>query len=461
MGILEDDSGNLWVSTSNGVFKFIFSSVEEDVEMAQSTGEISVISSSLLNDPDRLYLKEYDVDDGLQSSEFVARAALKARCGEMYLGGVNGFNVFHPDSIRDNMHPPKVVITGLQLFNRPVSIGEVINGDTILNHAISETEEVVLSHKNNVFSFDFAALHFVSPEQNKYAYMMEGFEDNWNFTDPGQKASYTNLDHGKYVFRVKASNNDGIWCSEPTSLNVIIKPPFWKTWVFKISFILIVLALTLATIEFRIHAVKKQRDLLEQKVIRRTAQISEQKDQIESQASKIREMNRVLSKHNIELKDNLHDLSEARVMQKLISLDEFNSIYPDEAACIQFLEELKWSDGFHCKKCGHHEFSKDEETLMRRCKRCNYKESVTTSTIFHRLRFPITKAFYILILTSTGRDINISQLSKTISLRMKTCWEFHSKVKSLMQTRKRFKNPKEGWKELILLPKKKPKLAAL
>jgi hypothetical protein len=408
-----------------------------------------------------LLIKEYDVDDGLQSKEFVARAALRSGSGHIYFGGVNGFNEFHPDEIKDDLHAPRVVITGLQLFNRSVSIGERINGDTILTRAVSETDEIVLSHRNNVFSFDFAALHFVAPEQNKYSYILEGFEKNWNYTDAGQKATYTNLDHGKYMFRVKASNNDGIWCSEPTSLSVIIKPPYWQTWWFKLLVIVFVLALTLMFIELRLHSIKAQRDILEKKVQERTAQIVNQKDQIETQATKIREMNKVLRAHNIELKDNLHHLSEARVMQKLISFDEFKSIYPDEAACIKFLEELKWSDGFHCKKCGHHEFSKDEETLMRRCKRCNYKESVTTSTIFHRLRFPITKAFYILILTSTGRDINISQLSKTISLRMKTCWEFHNRVKDIMKTRKRFKNPKEGWKELILIPMKKEKRIAL
>ena len=168
-------------------------------------------------------------------------------------------------------------------------------------------------------------------------------------------------------------------------------------------------------------------------------------------------MNKLLQKHNIELEDNLHHLSEARVMQKLIGFDEFRMIYKNENVCCKFLEELKWKDGYTCKKCGNHEYRKDEITLMRRCKKCNYKESITTGTIFHRLRFPIDKAFYILILTSTGREINISQLSNTIDLRMKTCWEFHNKVKDIMQTRKRFKNPKEGWKELILLPQKKAK----
>ena len=451
MGILEDDHGNLWISTSNGVFKIIFGKIEESNSQHISGGDVSIISSSTANDPDRHYIKSYGVDDGLQSQEFIARSVLRSHSGEMYMGGINGFNVFHPDSIRDNLYAPKVVITGLQLFNKPVSIGEVIHGDTILNHAISETDEIILSHKNNVFSLEFAALHFVSPEQNKYAYIMDGFEENWNLADAGQKATYTNLNHGKYVFRVKASNNDGIWCNEPTSLNIIVKPPFWKTWVFKVSFILVVLVLTLTVIELRIHTVKAQRDLLEQKVEKRTNQIFKQKEQIELQASKIQEMNKVLKAHNIELEDDILQLSKERVMQKLITFDEFKKIYPDETSCILFLEELKWSQGYQCKKCDHHEFSKEKETLMRRCKKCNYKESVTSSTIFHRLRFPINKAFYILILTSSGREINISQLSETIHLRMKTCWEFHNKVKGIMQTRKRFKNPKEGWKELILL----------
>ena len=190
----------------------------------------------------------------------------------------------------------------------------------------------------------------------------------------------------------------------------------------------------------------------------RTEQVVNQKDQIEEQAHQINQMNEILKRNNIELEDHLQHLSEARVMQKLISFDEFKKIYPDETACCRFLENLKWRDGYACRKCAGHEYSRDEVTLMRRCKKCNYKESVTCGTIFHHLRFPVDKAFYILILTSTGREINISQLATTIDLRMKTCWEFHNKVKNIMATRKRFKNPKEGWKELILLSKKKAKI---
>ncbi len=454
MGILEDDHGDLWISSTDGIFNIIFSKIEELDSLTQSIGEISILSSLAFNDPNRLVVKKYAVDDGLQSKEFVPRARLKSSNGEMFFGGINGFNVFHPDSIKDNMHPPAVVFTDFQLFNKDVSLGEVFNGDTILKQAITETKEIVLSFKNNVFSIGFAALNYVAPEQNHYAYMLEGFEDQWNYVNTDRKASYTNLNHGEYVFKVKASNNDGVWSKEETSLRIVITPPFWKTWWFKVLIIIVVITSVLAIIELRIYAVKHQKKVLEIKVKSRTEQIVEQRDQIQEQALRIRQMNELLQKHNIELEDNLHHLSEALVMQKLIGFDEFKKIYPDETTCCRFLEELKWREGYTCKKCGNHEYRKEDATLMRRCIRCNYKESVTTSTIFHRLRFPIDKAFYILILTSTGREINISQLSKTIDLRMKTCWEFHNKVKDIMQTRKRFKNPKEGWKELIILHQK-------
>ena len=455
MGILEDDQGHLWISTTKGILKIIFSKIEEQKELANPDGELSIINSSVLNDPNRLFVKRYDVDDGLQSKEFVPRASLKTRSGEMFFGGINGFNVFHPDSIKDNMHRPNVVLTSFQLFNKEVSLGDVFNRDTILRQAITETEEITLSHKNNIFSIEFAALQYVAPDQNKYAYMLDGFEDQWNFVDDERRASYTNLDHGEYVFKVKASNNDGRWNNDETSLRIIITPPFWKTWWFKLIVLVVVIASILAVIEIRLYSIRHQKKVLEIKVKSRTEQVVQQRDQIQAQAFRIEQMNEVLRRHNIELEDNVHDLSEARVMQKLIDFEEFKGIYKDETACCEFLEELKWINGYTCKKCGSLEYCKDDSTLMRRCKKCNYKESITCGTIFHRLRFPIDKAFYILILTSTGREINISQLSNTINLRMKTCWEFHNKVKGIMQTRKRFKNPKEGWKEMILLPKKR------
>jgi len=402
MGILEDDHGNLWISTDDGVFKITFGRLEEQDALVNSNGEITIIKSSVLNDPNQLFIKRFNIDDGLQSKEFIARACLKSRSGEMFLGGINGFNIFHPDSIRDNMHPPSVVLTKFQLFNKDVSLGEVINGDTILKKAITEAEEITLSHKNNIFSIEFAALDYVASYQNKYAYKLEGFEDHWNYIETDRKAAYTNLNPGEYVFKVKASNNDGWWSDEETTLTIIITPPFWKTWWFKALVVAAVLGITFILIELRLYTMKNQKRILELKVKARTEQVVAQKDQIQAQSNRIRHMNEVLRKYNIELEDNVHHLSEARVMQKLISFDEFKKIYKDEAACCKFLEGLKWNNGYTCKKCGGHEYCKDDVTLMRRCKKCNYKESVTCGTIFHRLHFPIDKAIYILILTGSG-----------------------------------------------------------
>ncbi|MFO7933462.1 MAG: two-component regulator propeller domain-containing protein [Bacteroidales bacterium] len=455
--ILEDDHGNLWVSTNNGISKIKMCHVEDMYTEPYLHEGYSFVQSPLQNDPTRLFVKNFDVDDGLQSREFIARASLKTWSGEMLFGGINGFNMFHPDSLKYNLIPPEVILTNLQLFNKDVSIGEIFNGDTILHRSIAETEEVELSHKNNVFSIEFAALHFIAPDQNQYAYKLEGFDNQWIMTSD-RKASYTNLNPGEYLFMLKASNNDGVWSEAKSILKIVIAPPFWKTWWFKALIIAMIIGMTFIIIEVRIHSVKKHKKELEIKVKERTSQVVMQKEQIENQALKIQQMNRLLKQHNIELEDSLYYLSEARVMQKLIGFDEFSEIYPDEKACCLFLEKLKWNEGYTCKKCGGHEFSKEDATLVRRCRKCNYKESVTCGTIFHRLRFPINKAFYILILTSTGREINITQLSQTIDLRMKTCWEFHNKVKEIMATRKRFKNHKEGWKELILLKKEKTRI---
>ena len=140
----------------------------------------------------------------------------------MYFGGSNGFNAFYPDQIADNLTPPPVVITNFQLANRPVPIG----GNSVLKKTILETDELILSYQDDVFSFEFAVLNYRSPEESRYKYKMVGFEDEWNEVDSTRRrAAYTNLDPGNYVFRVIASNNDGVWNEEGASINIAITPP--------------------------------------------------------------------------------------------------------------------------------------------------------------------------------------------------------------------------------------------
>jgi two-component system sensor histidine kinase ChiS len=202
-GILEDDHGNLWLSTNYGLSKF---------------------------NPQKETFKNYDSRDGLQSNEFTYGAYYRTRNGEMFFGGINGFNGFFPDKIKDNPYIPNIVIRDLQIFNRSVGIGEEINGSTILEKHISETEGIRLSYKHTGFSFEYVALHYAAPDSNQYAYKMEGLEKEWNYVGNRRFAFYAHLAPGRYVFRVKGSNNDGVWNEAGKSLKIIIPPPPWKTW---------------------------------------------------------------------------------------------------------------------------------------------------------------------------------------------------------------------------------------
>ncbi|MGD0592022.1 MAG: two-component regulator propeller domain-containing protein [Bacteroidota bacterium] len=246
-GILEDDHGNLWISTNHGLSKF-----------NPSTG---------------IY-KNYSENYGLQGDEFSVNACFRSRTGEMIVGGVNGFNIFYPDSIIDDPSLPRVVVTDFQIFNKPVAIGENTEGRTILAKSISECDEIQLSYKDNVFSFEFAGLHYASPKGNLYAYMMEGFEKEWNYTNANRRfVTYTNLPGGTYTFRVKASNNQGVWNNEGTSIRIIITPPFWKTIWFYGLVIVAVGGSGFGVYRLRVRQLLKRKEELTQSVDEALAQI--------------------------------------------------------------------------------------------------------------------------------------------------------------------------------------------
>ncbi len=218
--ILGDEKGNLWMSTNKGISKF---------------------------DPKRERFKNYDMRDGLQSNEFHGGAYYKSEDGEMFFGGIKGFNAFYPHEIKDNPHVPPIVITNFQILNESAEIGQ----ESPLKQAITETKEIVLSYKDYIFSFDFAALDFTNPEKNKYAYRMEGFNEGWINCDSKKRfVTYTNLDPGEYIFRVTGSNNDGIWNRKGTSIKIIIVPPFWKTWWFTLFALLSFAVLSYLIINF-------------------------------------------------------------------------------------------------------------------------------------------------------------------------------------------------------------------
>ncbi len=221
--LLEDNRQQIWLSTPNG------------------------ISNITVNEKGNAYtcsFRNYDELDGLQGREFNENAALKTRKGELIFGGSNGFNLFNPDNIKTNKQAPSVVLTGFQLFNQSLAPGEVTDGNVILKNSITETHEVKLNYDQNVFSIEFAALNFSNAAKNKYSYMLEGFNSQWLTTDgKNRKATFTNLDPGEYIFRVRASNDNGIWNNEGIALKIEILPPFWKTPLACALYIIVVLAL--------------------------------------------------------------------------------------------------------------------------------------------------------------------------------------------------------------------------
>ncbi|SFD55147.1 Signal transduction histidine kinase [Chitinophaga sp. CF118] len=223
LNILEDKDHTLWMSTANGL-------------------------SNLSISEKQYQFKNYDESDGLQGREFNENAALKTSHGELIFGGGNGFNLFYPHTIAVNHNVPPVVLTDFQIFNKSMEPGEAINGRTLLSQSISNTKEITLKYRENVFSISFAALNYFHPEKNQYMYMLEGFNNEWLTTDGKQRmATYTNLDPGDYIFRVKASNNDGIWTKQPLELHIKILPPFWRTpLAFVLYFLSILGALWLA-----------------------------------------------------------------------------------------------------------------------------------------------------------------------------------------------------------------------
>ena len=225
--ILEDGVGRLWLSTQKGISRF---------------------------DPQQGTFRNYDASDGLQSNEF-STGCYQSPDGEMFFGGSNGLNAFFPENVRDNPYVPPVVITSFKIFNKPVPIGP----KSVLKKAIPYADSVTLSYKDSVFSFEFAALSYANSHKNRYRYRLENFDPGWNEVGSKQRlATYTNLDPGKYVFRVQGSNSDGVWSEEEASLTIVITPPWWRTNWFRALCVVFLLALLWAAHQWRLVQLQHQ-----------------------------------------------------------------------------------------------------------------------------------------------------------------------------------------------------------
>jgi signal transduction histidine kinase/CheY-like chemotaxis protein/streptogramin lyase len=289
--LLEDQQHDLWVSTNSGLSRF------------------NRKTSAFTN---------YTDEDGLQEDEFKPHSALKSSTGELFFGGVNGFNKFYPNRITNGRSAAPLLLTGFQLFNKEVPVAKDNADTSVLKQDISETRSITLSYEQSTISFDFALLDFLSHGKKNYSYMLKGFDKGWNNIGRKNSAAYTNLPHGNYTFMVKCRNsNQQESVDSVISLNIIIVPPFWLTWWFKAISVLVILSVIYLIYRLRINAIIRQKANLEQLVDQRTSEVSKQTQELQSINEELQVQSEELQAQSQELMIQSEELQHQKEQEHL------------------------------------------------------------------------------------------------------------------------------------------------
>ena len=259
-----------WDENNNGKYKATSFSVENgapsnDIEslLTDDEGNLWIGSKGLsVFNTETEEFWNFDVNDGLQSNGFKIGSAFKNNDGLLFFGGVNGMNFFNPRNIKRNEIEPSIVLNGLRIRNTEITPGQEINKRVLLESALAYTDVLELNYKENDFSLSFASLHYANPEKCSYKYRLEGYENEWHFI-PGQYpvANYSNLSYGDYVFKVDATNGDGLWSENPIELKILISPPWWlSAWAYFVYMFLFV-AIAVGVFYYTKRWMKLQNDL--------------------------------------------------------------------------------------------------------------------------------------------------------------------------------------------------------
>ncbi len=311
-GLVTDKSGFIWVSTTTGICRM-------DTHNSKFTC--------------------FTREDGMQSNEFRPRSVQIDSEGNLYFGGVNGFNIINPDKIQKNNTIPQIQLTGFDIFHHPVRPGAP---GSPLKQIISETSQIKLNYKQTNLTFHFAVLDYTSPGKNQYAYKLQNFDKEWTYSGNNGVASYTNLDPGKYILMLKGANNDKVWNETGTMLNIIITPPWWKTWWFRIISAMFLVMFIFAIFYIRISNLTRKKAQLEAKVMQRTkelAEINTTKDKLFSIiAHDLISPFNVLTGYTELLIQDFHSFSEEELIQILSSLNQTS-----ENAYLLLKNLLDWS----------------------------------------------------------------------------------------------------------------------
>lgn len=277
-GILPDGDGNLWLSTNNGLSRF---------------------------DPRKASARNYDSSHGLQSNEFNYGAHYRSGSGELFFGGVNGFNAFHPQRLAANTHVPAVVLTSVLKLNRELELGR----------PLWALDRIDLGYRDDVVTFEFAALDYAAPKRNRYAYKLDGFDRDWVTLDGARRVTYTNLRPGSYQLRVRAANNDGVWNQAGLTLPLHVEAPPWQRWWAYAGYILTLGGGLLGFVRAQQRKLEREADYsrrLEHEVSQRTLELAARNTDLEDMNKKLAEAS---------LTDSLTGLRNRRFLFEQVSKD--------------------------------------------------------------------------------------------------------------------------------------------
>lgn len=318
--IVEDKNQGMWFSTGRGLFKFI---------------------------PETNRFKSYGIEDGLQSLEFNLRASYCSEDGEMFFGGMNGLNSFYPDSLFENPYQPEIAITRIEKENDS-GRSEVI---------VPMEQKIVFDHSDYTFDLYFSALEYTNPSKNQYKYKLEGASEKWIELGNRRFISFSNLQHGRYTLHILGTNNDGLWSSKPELLQILITPPWWQSTVAYIVYFLISVISIFLIIKFREKRLRKEKEILENKVQERTTEIMAQKLKIEKAYSDIQNLSTIgqkisssliVSKIISTVYENINNLLDVNIFGIGVRKEESNCLFFTHAVedgnilddfSISFLEE--------------------------------------------------------------------------------------------------------------------------
>ncbi|MBS2097236.1 two-component regulator propeller domain-containing protein [Carboxylicivirga linearis] len=290
LSIIHDLVGNLWIGSNLGIIKF---------------------------NPTTKKTTLYTKDDGLQSNDFSQGVKYLDSKGNLYFGGTDGFNKINPTELISNTLPPPVKITKLLIQNKEVIYDPLSDKPQKIEKAIEYCDKVEIKHSDNVVSFEFSALNYIQSDKNQYFYKLDGFEKNWNNSGNRRYVTYTNLPPGTFKLRVKASNNDGVWNEKGAELTLVINPPVYKTWWFRLLFISFLVSLFIFFYYLRIRLLKKEEERLKRQVKERTSslhqankKLEEQKEEITAQKELLEQKNEEIITQNETLEDHRNHLEE-------------------------------------------------------------------------------------------------------------------------------------------------------